>query len=38
MVKNTVRSMLGIVLIALASWLARYLTEKLFSAQDVKST
>jgi hypothetical protein len=38
MLRNTVRSVLGIVLIALASWLANYLTEKLFGPQSVEST
>lgn len=38
MFRNTVRSILGIVLIALASWLASYLTDKLFGPQDVEST
>jgi hypothetical protein len=38
MVRNTVRSLLGILLIALASWLASYLTDKLFGPQDVEST
>jgi hypothetical protein len=38
MFRNTVRSVLGIVLIALASWLANYLTQRLFGAQDVESS
>ena len=38
MLRNTVRNVLGIVLIALASWLASYLTNKLFGTQDVEST
>lgn len=38
MLRNTVRNVLGIILIALASWLASYLTEKLFGPQDVEST
>ena len=37
MLRNTVRSILGIVLIALASWLASYLTDKLFGPQDAES-
>ena len=38
MLRNTVRSVLGIILIALASWLASYLTEKLLGPQSVEST
>jgi hypothetical protein len=38
MLRNTVRSVLGIMLIALASWLASYLTEKLFGPQSVESS
>ena len=38
MLRNTVRNVLGILLIALASWLASYLTNKLFGPQDVEST
>jgi hypothetical protein len=38
MFRNTVRSVLGIVLIALASWLANYLTQRLFGPQDVESS
>jgi hypothetical protein len=38
MFRNAIRSILGIVLIALASWLASYLTDKLFGPQDVEST
>ena len=38
MLRNTVRNVLGILLIALASWLASYLTDKLFGPQDVEST
>jgi len=37
MFRNTVRSILGIILIALASWLASYLTDKLFGPQEVES-
>jgi hypothetical protein len=32
--RNMVRSILGIVLVSAATWLANYLTEKLFGPED----
>jgi hypothetical protein len=34
MLKNTVRSVLGLVLVAAATWLANYITEQLFGPED----
>ncbi len=34
MLKNTVRSVLGLVLVAAATWLANYITEMLFGPDD----
>jgi hypothetical protein len=37
MLRNTVRSVLGLVLVAAATWLANYLTELLFGPDDAES-
>ena len=34
MLRNTVRSVLGLVLVAAATWLASYLTEKMFGQEE----
>lgn len=34
MMRNTVRSVLGIVLVAAATWLANYFTEKIFGPEE----
>jgi hypothetical protein len=38
MVRNLVRSILGLVMVAAASWLAIYITEQLFGPEDGEST
>jgi thiol:disulfide interchange protein len=38
MVRNLVRSILGLVLVAAATWLANYITEQLFGPEDGEST
>ena len=37
MLRNMVRSVLGLVLVAAATWLANYITEQLFGQEDTKS-
>lgn len=37
MLRNTVRGVLGLVLVAAATWLANYMTEKLFGPDDTGS-
>jgi thiol:disulfide interchange protein len=37
MLRNTVRSVLGLVLVAAATWLANYLTERLFGPEEVET-
>ena len=34
MLRNTVRGVLGLVLVAAATWLANYVTEMLFGPED----
>ena len=34
MLRNTVRGILGLALVALATWLANYLTEVIFGPED----
>lgn len=34
MLRNLVRSMLGLVLVAAATWLANYITERLFGPEE----
>lgn len=34
MMRNTVRSILGLVLVAAATWLANYITEQLFGPEE----
>ncbi len=34
MLRNTVRGVLGLVLVAAATWLANYVTEMLFGTED----
>lgn len=34
MLRNTVRGVLGLVLVAAATWLANYVTERLFGPED----
>jgi hypothetical protein len=34
MLRNTVRGVLGLVLVAAASWLANYVTELIFGPED----
>lgn len=34
MMRNTVRSILGLVLVAAATWLANYITDQLFGPED----
>lgn len=35
--RNVVRSVLGLVLVAAATWLANYITEQLFGPEDPTS-
>ena len=37
MLKNTVRSVLGLVLVAAATWLANYITEQIFGTDEPTS-
>lgn len=37
MLRNLVRSMLGLVLVAAATWLANYITERLFGPEEGES-
>jgi hypothetical protein len=37
MLRNTVRSVLGLVFVAIATWLANYVTELIFGAEDVET-
>jgi len=37
MLRNTVRSILGLVLVAAATWLANYLTEVLFGPEETET-
>jgi hypothetical protein len=34
MLRNTVRGVLGLILVAAATWLANYVTELIFGAED----
>jgi hypothetical protein len=34
MLRNTVRSVLGLILVAAATWLANYVTEMMFGPED----
>ena len=34
MLRNTVRGVLGLVLVAVATWLANYVTELIFGPED----
>ena len=34
MLRNTVRGVLGLILVAAATWLAKYVTELIFGAED----
>lgn len=34
MLRNTVRSVLGLIFVAAATWLANYVTEMLFGPED----
>ena len=34
MLRNTVRGVLGLVLVAAATWLANYMTERLFGPEE----
>lgn len=34
MMRNTVRSILGLILVAAATWLANYITEQLFGPEE----
>ena len=36
MLRNTVRSVLGLVLVAAATWLANYIVEKVFGPEDLE--
>lgn len=37
MIRNTFRGVLGLVLVAAATWLANFITEKIFGPEDVES-
>ena len=37
MLRNTVRGILGLVLVAAATWLANYITEVIFGPEDTGS-
>jgi thiol:disulfide interchange protein len=37
MTRNAVRSLLGLVLVAAATWLANYITEKMFGPEETES-
>ena len=37
MLRNTTRSLLGIVLVAAATWLAGYITEKIFGPEQTET-
>ena len=34
MLRNTVRGVLGLILVAAATWIANYVTELIFGAED----
>ena len=37
MIRNTFRGVLGLILVAAATWLANYITEKIFGPEEVES-
>jgi hypothetical protein len=37
MLRNTVRSVLGLIFVAVATWLANYVTELIFGAEEAES-
>lgn len=36
--RNAFRSLLGLILVAAATWLANYLTEKFFGPEELETT
>lgn len=36
MLRSTVRSVLGLVLVAIATWLANYITDQLFGKEETE--
>jgi thiol:disulfide interchange protein len=37
MIRNTFRGVLGLILVAAATWLANYVTEKIFGPEEVEA-
>jgi hypothetical protein len=36
--RNAFRSLLGLMLVAAATWLANYITEKVFGSEEIETT